>query len=160
MGKFRFTGLSTPLGGVDWEYKDDDREIARRTLNLLEDRRMLWKDFSMEIEEQCVASADRMRSELGTLINTPGIGDTLESRLKLMRQIFRDFMSEVGSPDDRWRHPHHPMGTDPLSMALGRLRALMGVQVGLLAAEYDLDVSDELASIVPDQSGWFFEKFK
>ncbi len=121
---------------------------------------MLWKDFSMEIEEQCVASADRTRSELGILMNTPGIGDALEARLKLLRQLFRDFMSEVGPTDDRWRYSHHPMGTDPLSMALGRLRALVGVQIGTLAAEYDLDVSDELASIVPDQSGWFFEKFK
>ena len=44
-------------------------------------------------------------------------------------------------------------------MALGRLRALVGVQVGELAALYDLDVDDDLATIVPDQNGWFFEAF-
>ena len=44
-------------------------------------------------------------------------------------------------------------------MALGRLRALVGVQVGQLAAEYALDVSPELSTIVPDQAGWFFERF-
>lgn len=28
--------------------RSDDREIARGELNLLADRRMVWKDFSME----------------------------------------------------------------------------------------------------------------
>lgn len=44
-------------------------------------------------------------------------------------------------------------------MALGRLRALVGVQVGELAAFYELDVDDDFATIVPDQHGWFFEAF-
>lgn len=43
-------------------------------------------------------------------------------------------------------------------MALGCLRGLVGVQVGELAADYDLDVSDELVAIVLDQEGWFFER--
>lgn len=43
-------------------------------------------------------------------------------------------------------------------MALGRLRGLVGVQVGELAAEYDLDITEDLATIVPDQAGWFFER--
>jgi len=33
-------------GGVQWERKDDDGEIARRVLNLLADLRVLWKDSS------------------------------------------------------------------------------------------------------------------
>jgi hypothetical protein len=37
---------------------------------------------------------------------------------------------------------------------------LVGVQVGELAARYELEVSDELATIVPDQAGWFFERFE
>lgn len=44
-------------------------------------------------------------------------------------------------------------------MALGRLRGLVGIQIGELAADYNLDVSKELATIVPDQAGWFFEPF-
>lgn len=52
MSRFRVTGGSVgPFGGAQREWKDDNREIARRVLNLLADRRMLWKDFSIEIEE-------------------------------------------------------------------------------------------------------------
>lgn len=146
------------MGGGAWERKDDDGELARRVLNLLADRRMLWKDFSLEIEEQCVTSADHVRKQLGGLLDNPEIGAELGRRVQLLQRLFRDFMGEVGPAggnlDPNWR----PMGTDPLSMALGRLRGLVGVQVGELAAQFDLDVSEDLSAIVPDQAGWFFER--
>jgi hypothetical protein len=68
-------------------------------------------------------------------------------------------MDEVGPGDDGGRRHWRWSGTDPLSMALGRLRGLVGVQVGEMAAEYGLDVSEELATIIPRQAGWFFERF-
>jgi len=156
--RYRLTGLAGLGGGVQWERRDDDREIARRVLNLLGDRRMLWKDFSREIEEHCVASANQVREGLGTLLDHPDIGADLARRLQLLRRLFRDFVDEVGpASDDRFEGRRWGMGTDPLSVALGRLRGLVGVQVGELAATYDLEVIDELATIVPSQAGWFFE---
>ena len=59
--RYRLTGASGPLGGGQWERKDDDCEIARRVLNLLADRRMLWKDYSREIEEHCPVRQDGVR---------------------------------------------------------------------------------------------------
>lgn len=159
MARYRITGASGPFVGTQWERKDDDREIARRVLNLLADRRMLWKDFSMEIEEHCVKSAGHVRRELGKHLDNPEIGPEMIRRVQLLQRLFRDFMDEVGPYGDDWDRHWRSMGTDPLSMALGRLRGLVGVQVGEIAAEYGLDVSEELASIVPDQAGWFFERF-
>jgi hypothetical protein len=159
MARYRLTGVSTPVGGPQWERKDDDREIARRVLNLLADRRMLWKDFSMEIEEHCVSSANQVRERLGTHLDNPEIGSGLAQRLQLLQRLFRDFVDEVGPAGGDWDRQWSRHGTDPLSVALGRLRGLVGVQVGELAALYDLEVSDELATIVPDQAGWFFERF-
>ncbi len=156
--RYRLTGITIPGVGGQWARRDDDREIARRVLNLLADRRMLWKDFSMEIEEHCVASANTVRDALGTHLDHPDIGEDLARRLQLVQRLFRDFVDEVGPTDNDGFDRHRwGMGTDALSMVLGRLRALVGVQVGELAATYDLDVTDELATIVPDQAGWFFE---
>lgn len=72
MARYRLTGVSA--WGVQWEKKDDDRELARRLLNLLSDRRMLWKDYSQEIEEHCVNSASVARRQLGVLLDSPEIG--------------------------------------------------------------------------------------
>lgn len=159
MTRYRVTGGSVPFAGAQWERKDDDREIARRVLNLLADRRMLWKDFSLEIEEQCVTSANRVREQLGVHLDNPEISADLARRLQLLQRLFRDFIDEIGPTGDQWDRRWRPMGTDPLSMALGRLRGLVGVQIGELAADHDLNVSEELATIVPDQAGWFFERF-
>jgi hypothetical protein len=74
MTRYRWTGGSVGGLGGQWERKDDDREIARRVLNLLADRRMLWKDFSVEIEEHCVKSANLARDRLGVHLDNAEIG--------------------------------------------------------------------------------------
>lgn len=160
MTRYRWTGISTSVIGLQWERTDDDREIARRVLNLLADRRMLWKDFSMEIEEHCVSSANRVREQIGTHLDNPEIGADLTKRLQLLQRLFRDFVDDIGPNAGDWDRHWRTNGTDPLSMSLGRLRALVGVQIGELAADYNLDVSEDLATIVPDQAGWFFESFE
>lgn len=160
MARYRATGGSSFGFGAQWEHRDDDGEIARRVLNLLGDKRMLWKDFSLEIEEHCLSSADHARKELGKHLDNPEVGGDMSRRLQLLQRLFRDFMDEVGPGGGEWDRHYRPMGTDPLSMSLDRLRGLIGVQIRELAAEFDLDVPMELATIVPDQTGWFFERFE
>lgn len=121
---------------------------------------MLWKDFSLEIEEHCIRSADHVRKELGKQLDNPEIGPEMTRHVQLLQQLFQVFMDEVGPSGDNIYGHHRSMGTDPLSMALGRLRGLVGIRFGELAAEYGLNVSEELVGIVPDQAGWFFEKFE
>lgn len=156
MIRYRPTGLS--LWGAQWEHKDDDREIVRRLFNLLEDRRMLWKDFSLEIEEHCFRSADIARQQIGQLLDNPEISAGLTAKMKAIQRAFRDFMDDAGD-DQQWGHRYAGTGTDRLSVALGTLRGLVGVQLGELAALYEVDVAGDLATIVPDGSGWFFERF-
>lgn len=97
MTRYRLTGGSVPFAGAQWERKDDDREIARRVLNLLADRRMLWKDFSLEIEEHCVTSANRAPDQTGVHLDNPEIGVNLARRLQLLQRLFRDFVDETDS---------------------------------------------------------------
>ena len=157
--RFRLTGVSTPFGGLQWERRDTDAQIAQRVVDLLGDRRLLWADFTQEITEHCTTSAIEVRNRLGTHLENPDIGQGLASDIRVLQGLFRDFVTEVGPAGDGFgrRVPSH--GTDPLSQALGKLRALVGVRLGELAARYELEISAELASIVPDEHGWFFETF-
>ena len=160
MVKFRLTGASLGSVGVQWEQKDDDREIARRVLNLLADRRLLWKDFTVEVEVHCVGSAIQIRRELGRHLDNPEISAPLAARVRLLQTLFRSFIDELGPyGGDQTLHRWSSVGTDPMSMALGRLRALVGVQIGALASEFELEVGEDLALIIPDEAGWFFERF-
>lgn len=93
------------------------------------------------------------------LLNNPEISSHLEAKIKAIRAAFREFLDEVG-PTDPWHRRHHgPNGTDQLSVALGTLRGLVGVQLGEIASIWDVEINDDLATIVPDSKGWFFERF-
>lgn len=154
--RIRLTGLSTLWGGIQWEHKDDDKEIARRVISLLEDRRLLWVDYQYEIPDQCIASAKETRDALTAQIENPEIGEKLASLLKEIRGYLRDFMtySPVGASGYR-----SISDSDAFAVALGRLRALVGERLAIIAATYDLEVEDELASIIPSSDAWFFEHF-
>ena len=119
---------------------------------------MLWKDFSLEIEEHCFRSADIARQQIGQFLDNPEISAGLTAKMKAIQRAFRDFMDGAGD-DQQWGHRYAGTGTDRLSVALGTLRGLVGVQLGELAALYEVDVAGDLATVVPDGSGWFFERF-
>ena len=113
---------------------------------------------SLEIEEHCFRSADIARQQIGQLLDNPEISAGLTVKMRAIQRAFRDFMDDAGD-DQQWGHRYAGTGTDRLSVALGTLRGQVGVQLGELAALYDVDVVGDLASIVPDGSGWFFERF-
>lgn len=153
MPRFRLTGLGTPFGSIQWDMQPHDRERARQVIGLLEDRRLLYVDTAWEIPSECIHSADRTRHDLSAILGTPGIGAALATQVKLLRSYFRTFMTDARQLDGaRYR-----MGADPLSVALGELRAKVGLVVGDLATRFDLAIEEELASIVPVDEGGFFE---
>lgn len=151
--RFRWTGLGTPFGSLQWEPKDDDKEISRRVISLLEDRRLLYIDFYWEIPHECITSASRIREELTGLMANPDISPAHAQQLKLLRSYFRTFMD---TRDDHGRRYH--MGHEPFSVALGELRAKVGQVIGDLAARFDLELEPDLATIVPIDAGGFFDR--
>lgn len=122
-------------------------------MGLLEDRRILYVDTAWEVESECIHSAERIRHDLTAILNTPGISRGLAEEVKLLRSYFRTFMTDARLADGR-RFYH---GADPLSVALGELRAKVGLIVGDLVTRFDLALEDELSSIVPVDEGGFFE---
>ncbi|MGN6132575.1 MAG: hypothetical protein ACTHOK_19765 [Nocardioidaceae bacterium] len=139
---------------MQWQVVTSDRDVVVDLIDELEDKRLLWQNGVREHADRCAASASFMREFIGTLLRTPGIGRELKAELKMMRGHFRSFMSDLTDAGlDR------PGIVDPV--ALGRvidwLRKPVGEQVGLLAAQYGVEISPELASIVPNQNDWFFE---
>ena len=90
-------------------------------------------------------------------MRTQGVGKELKTELKTMRAHFRQFMTNLSEYDlDR----RGPVDAQSLERVLSWLREPVGQQVGLLAAQYGIEVSDDLAKIVPNQNDWFFEEIQ
>ena len=50
----RLTGISCPIFGVSWNPGESKVTYARQTLTYLEDRRVLYAPWNVEVPEHCV----------------------------------------------------------------------------------------------------------
>lgn len=155
MPKFRLTGVSSPWGGAQWDIVPSDRDIAIHLIDELEDRRILFELSAREDALHCAASASYVREFIGTLLRSPRIGSELKSELKMIRGAFTNFMTELGEAN---LNRPGPVDAVALKRVLDHLRNGVGDRIGMLAAVYDIEISTDLASIVPNQNDWFFEQ--
>ena len=67
----RLTGISTPIFGASWTPPIADVAVARRVLVFLEDRRVLYSPYEVEMPEHCVASVLEIRRFLTEQLGLP-----------------------------------------------------------------------------------------
>ena len=143
--------LSAGVVGLTMDFErggTDDAESARRVLLFLENRRILWVDRLEEEEAHCVASAIDIRNELTRELQQSTLSTGMTQSLKAIRAACREFVDAAG-PDGRNFLHAHGCEANPFALALGRLKALVGVQLALLIREFDLDVEPQLACVLP-----------
>ncbi len=148
----RLTGISCPVFGVSWNPPEAEIAVARRVLAFLEDRRVLYLVSEMEVPHHCVLSVQEIRrfltQELGRLQ-----GDReLALSLRAMRAASRKFLNVVDDPGGDivcFGASHGHWASWRFNGALGELRGTFGIHLARLAAEYGLDIEDDLASILP-----------
>jgi hypothetical protein len=143
--------LSAGVVGLTMNFEregTDDADSARRVLRFLENRRILWADHLEEEEAHCVASANDIRNELTRELQQSTLSTGMTQSLKAIRAASREFVDEAGPDGRNFRHAHG-CEANPFALALGRLKALVGVQLALLVREFDLDVEPQLVSVLP-----------
>jgi hypothetical protein len=151
----RMTGFSTPIFGVQWTPAQLDRDVANGVIVFLEDRRVLYAPYEVEMPDYCVQSVLQMREFLTDQLIRGGIANELTDSLKAMRTACRKFIETVGTR--RGSEIVLPSHMDmfggasswEFNQALGELRGVIGLHVGQVAVRYGIDVPDQLASILP-----------
>ena len=147
----RVTGISIPFGGIQWsDPGPSDAEIVRRFFVFLEDRRVLYNAIDLEEVTQVEQSIHEIRKECTKVLQSLPSKAFAVISVRAIREAGRRFHDEQNEAfrffDGRW--PRHE-GSPGFFVALGAFRAIVGHQVALLAAHYDIDVEGELASVVP-----------
>ncbi|MEV6651734.1 DUF6650 family protein [Streptomyces sp. NPDC051219] len=148
----RIKGFSTPLGGLDWEAPVPQRVVAKRVLVYLEDRRVLTTERgfaeSLRDPEHCVASVLQIREMLTQILMEPDTSEELADHLKVMRAACRRYLNRVGTNDSVGRQPTR-LRSASYGAALGELRAVFGIQLGVIATRYKLELSGGLEALLP-----------
>jgi hypothetical protein len=148
----RLTGISSPVFGVQWQPSELEVSVARRLVAFLEDRRVLYAPDVLEVPSHCVQSVLEIRrfltGELGKLDNKTEFA----SSLRAMRAACRKFLDRVGNDGNETilyanRQGHWASWT--FYGSLGEMRGTFGIHLANIAAQFQLDVEDKLAIILP-----------
>ena len=57
----RLTGFSTPVFGVSWSPPQSHIDVARSVIIFLEDRRVLYNPYELEVPQHCIHSVIEIR---------------------------------------------------------------------------------------------------
>ena len=146
----RIAGFSTPVVGVSWSPPALDRDAVRAFLTFLEDRRVLFNPFHLEVEYQAQQSILQIREHCTKAIGALPDGSHAIAALRGIRAACRRFLDEPLTSSRRFhqRDFSGPEGPEFFT-ALGEFRATVGAHVASLAVLYKIELEPELASIVP-----------
>lgn len=142
----RLTGISTPIGGLSWTPPVDERDVAKQLLIFLEDRRALFMPYNMEVDLYVVDSILEIRQRLTEDLEKISRSSVLGESISGMRASCRKFLTETQDDPRRmrhWRMEGH------IWQALGELRAIFGLHIARIACAYDLEVEEQLETILP-----------
>ena len=137
----RITGVSIPGFGVSWNPPESEREIVREVFIFLEDRRALYNDYAHELDHEVAESVLAIRAELTAALKRLPTNSEASPCLRSMRAACREYLDNA--------RPRRLGGRFSFMTELGKLRAMIGVQVAYLAVKYGIDVDGELVPVVP-----------
>jgi hypothetical protein len=152
--KERLTGISCPFFGISWNPPETDRNVAKRVIRFLEDKRVLYNPSDLEMPRHCVESVIRIREFLTNEMGQTKDDSNLFGYMKAMRIACRKFLDRTFSKDERFLGEARYNGNYSswvFSSALGELRGTFGNMVAQISAAYGIDVEDDLAKIIPEK---------
>lgn len=147
----RITGFSTPYFGLSWNPPQSERDTVRAFLTFLEDRRVLYNPFQLEVEGEVEHSVHIIRRSCTESLSTLPETSRAAGPIRIIRAACRRFLDV---PHADFRNLYVRDFSDfrkraGFFTALGELRASIGTQIVILAVEYEIEVEAELASIFP-----------
>src|SRR5262249_39607100 len=140
----RLSGVSLFGFGASWKAPEPERDVVRSVINVLEDRRALYVDFELEIEDQVNDSLVQIRKVLTDGITRVSDSSPAAEAFRIMRAACREFLTQPHSnPLLGRRVGRHARSEDKFFAALGKLRGVFGQQRGLLGYPYRIDVEKQ-----------------
>ncbi len=145
----RINGISCPFFGISWNPDKTSRTKAKQIITFLEDKRVLYNDYSIEVPEHCIHSIMYIRQFLTDKLMEWDDIENLTEHLNIIRAECRKFLDTVQTH----RINHRPLCGSieewTFFSSLGVLRAAIGLRVAIITSAFGLDISDELAVILP-----------
>ena len=142
----KLSGISTPVFGISWNPTESERDVVRKLFIFLEDKRVLFYPFHMEMPYHVNLSVLDIRKYLTDEILKLEENSVLVPTLKLLRAACRKFLDAVGV-EQSGRHRRNMIKDEMI--ALGELRAIFGIELAKISVKYGIDFPQSLEIILP-----------
>jgi hypothetical protein len=132
-----------------WEMTEENKNVARKIIRFLEDRRLLFGPRGQNPHDPvyCLESARQIRTYLGEQFQAGEPGKGLTQAVQEMRRACRRFIDQAGPQAVNFQQDR-----DLFLVAVAQLRTTFGFYVAALASKYGLTVDDDLAGILPPEA--------
>lgn len=149
----KITGISCPVFGISWDAPNTERQIARNTIIFLEQKRVLYNDYELEVASHCTQSVIQIREFLTEQLEKIKENSNLYEYISAMRKSCNKFLNNMHIIEREY-HSQNNINFCSIDgwkfiVALGELRGLFGVMIMQIATTYGLDVENDLANILP-----------
>ena len=149
--KSRLTGFSIPIFGISWQPDEAQIKIAKRVITQLEDRRVLYSPYDLEVPRHCISSVIEIRRMLTDEIGKVSQKSQLYDDLQLLRAACRKFLDDIHHVEDdldNYQSFSTVSGWIFLT-ALGELRGVFGIGIAKIAVSYGINITGDLVKIIP-----------
>lgn len=157
--KRRLIGLTLPTvfgiggAGASWTVEQEDKARASSVLQYLEDRRVLYNPYDVEIPDACIMCVREIREYLRTVIDQSGDSSLLRDPVRAMQAACRQFLTDAEDISGGHGNRIHVIGGGSdswlFNQALGSLRARVGTSIAVIVGTFDINVDEHLARIMP-----------
>src|SRR4051812_10791645 len=141
------TGFSVPIFGISWNPPEPEVAVARRIIAFLENRRVLFNPYHLEVADQCARSVCDVRERLSTEIGQLSDKSELAQHLRGIRAACRKFLDDIGYDAQQGNKPYPVNHT--FFAKLGEFRSTIGIHIAAIPVMHGLDVEGSLAGVLP-----------
>lgn len=153
IARTRITGVSTPWLGASWNPPQSQKEIAKKLITFLEDRRVLYNPSYLESPSHCVTSIIEIRKFLTDLLISLDENTDLGIAIRTIRAACRKFLDTISHYESSDTHEYrYRMGMGDqfiFDTGIGELRGAVGLELAKIIVMFKLNCEGELLTILP-----------
>lgn len=137
----RTTGISTPIGGISWEYTETEKQEVQKLFFFLESKRLLTNPTEMEVKRWCIESALEIKHKLvDTLSEYDFSKDTIVC-IRSMLEACNDFLDKLDTVKGTgifYKNQNGDWENSAFSSAMKQFRNVFREHINLLSDVYGI----------------------
>ncbi len=137
----RITGLSTPFGGISWEYSEAEKKGVQELFFFLETKRILVNPIEMEIKQWCIKSTIEIKKKITELHSQYDFSNHTTDCMRSMIDACNNFLDKLGGVKETGilcKNDNGDWADSTFSSAMKQFRKTFRDNIKLLSSAYNL----------------------